>query len=156
MKTGFRLGQAFGKLPNLHHIDLSRNALKPLHGTEFSRARGLATLILAGNKDVVAPNSPIVQTLKLKTLNLANCSITNFSDNIFENLTSLVQLYLEDNPLESVRNSTFYGQNNKNRSIINICNICTGFKCKFIQIFNKFENIAYTENKRRSRSKAVR
>lgn len=82
---------------------MTRNALKPLQGTEFSKAKGLATLILAGNKDVVEPNVAIVQAPKLTTLNLANCSITELSDNIFENLSTLIYLYLEDNPLDGVR-----------------------------------------------------
>lgn len=77
--------------------------LKPLQGNEFIKARKLATLLLTGNKNVVTSNVPIVQNLKLKTLNLANCSITQLSDNIFQNLSSLVALYLENNPLESVR-----------------------------------------------------
>lgn len=94
--------QAFVKLPSLHHIELTRNALKPLQGTEFSKAKGLATLILTSNKDVVEPNVAIVQTHKLKTLNLANCSITDLSDNIFQNMSTLVALYLEDNPLDPV------------------------------------------------------
>ncbi|XP_055316958.1 trophoblast glycoprotein [Sitodiplosis mosellana] len=93
----------FSQLPNLEHIDLSSNVLKPLHGTEFSKARKLTTLFLTGNKNVIASNVPIVQ-YKLKTLNLANCSITQLSDNIFQNLSTLVSLYLENNPLDSALN----------------------------------------------------
>lgn len=98
----FSFRQDFTKLPSLHHIDLTSNALKPLQGNEFSKARNLATLLLTGNKDVVTADVPIVQNFKLKTLNLANCSITHLSDNIFQNLSSLVALYLENNPLDSV------------------------------------------------------
>lgn len=95
--------QAFQKLSNLHHIDLTRNALKPLQGREFSRAKALATLILAGNENVVPPNVAFLQTYKLKTLNLSNCSISNLSDNIFQNLSSLLALYLDENPMNVVR-----------------------------------------------------
>lgn len=93
--------QEFAKLPALHHIDLSRNALKPLLGTEFAKVRKLATLNLSGNKDVIPANAPILAH-KLKTLDLTNCSITQFSDNTFQNLSTLVALYLENNPLETV------------------------------------------------------
>lgn len=100
--------QEFSMLPGLHHIDLSSNALKPLRGNEFSKARGLATLLLTGNKDVVQPNIPIVQTHKLKTLNLANCSITQLSENIFQNLSSLMVLDLDDNPIDLVSLANCY------------------------------------------------
>ncbi|XP_031616465.1 leucine-rich repeat and immunoglobulin-like domain-containing nogo receptor-interacting protein 2 [Contarinia nasturtii] len=89
----------FAKLPNLHHIDLSTNAFKPLQGKEFSKARGLLTLILTDNKDIVTSNVPIIQTEKLKTLYLANCSINQLPENIFQNLSSLVALNLDNNPL---------------------------------------------------------
>lgn len=89
-------------MPSLHHIDLSANVLKPLNGTEFKKAKALATLILAGNQNVVQPDTPIVQAHKLKTLNLANCSITKFSDNVFQNVSSLLVLDLENNPIDPV------------------------------------------------------
>lgn len=90
----------FSKLPSLHYIDLSANVLKPLNGTEFKEAKALATLILAGNQNVVQPDTPIVQAHKLQTLNLANCSITKFSDNVFQNVSSLFLLDLENNPID--------------------------------------------------------
>lgn len=98
--------QAFAKLPALHYIDLTENALNPLQGTEFSKARALTTLILAGNKNVVAPNVAFVQTHKLKTLNLANCNLNNLSNNTFQNLSSLLALYLDGNPLDTVGDVT--------------------------------------------------
>ncbi|XP_055313690.1 oligodendrocyte-myelin glycoprotein-like [Sitodiplosis mosellana] len=90
----------FARLPFLHQINLSRNALKPLRGDEFSHAKSLAALLLTNNQNVVAANVPIIQAPKLKTLNLANCSIDQFSDNTFQNLSSLVALYLDNNPLD--------------------------------------------------------
>lgn len=99
--------QAFQKLPNLHHIDLTRNALKPLQGLEFSKAKALTSLILAGNKNIVAPNVAFVQTYKLKTLNLSNCSLSDLSDNVFQNLSGLLALYLDDNPLNAVCDCSF-------------------------------------------------
>ncbi|XP_031640036.1 peroxidasin homolog [Contarinia nasturtii] len=92
----------FAKLPGLHYLDLSSNALKPLQGNEFSKANKLATLNLKDNQHVIAPNVPIIQ--KLKTLNLANCSITQLSENIFQNLSSLVVLDLDNNPFDTFLN----------------------------------------------------
>lgn len=89
-------------MPALHHIDLSENKLKPLQGTEFSKAIALTTLILAGNRNVVAPNVPFIKTQKLKTLNLSNCDLNNLSDNMFQNLSTLLALYLDENPLDVV------------------------------------------------------
>lgn len=89
-------------MPFLHHIDLSRNALKPLRGDEFSHAESLAALLLTKNPNVVAPNVTFVKAPKLKTLNLANCSIDQLSDKTFQNLSSLVALYLDNNPLNLV------------------------------------------------------
>lgn len=96
------LFQAFAKLPSLHHIDLSSNSLRALRGKEFSKARGLATLLLASNPNLIDDDVAIVQTAKLKTLSLANCSITQLSENIFQNLSSLIALDLDGNPLETV------------------------------------------------------
>lgn len=95
-------------LPGLHHIDLSANQLKPLQGNEFTKARGLATLLLASNENVVQPDVQIVQTHKLKTLNLANCSITQLSDNVFQNLSHLLVLDLDNNPIDLVSVAIYF------------------------------------------------
>lgn len=94
--------QTFSNFPYLHHIDLSTNALKPLRGNEFSYAKSLAALLLTNNKNVIAKNVAIVQAPQLKTLSLTNCSITQLSNNTFQNLSSLVALYLDNNPLNLV------------------------------------------------------
>lgn len=86
-------------MPFLHNIDLSSNALHPLEGSEFVHARGLSKLLLTNNKFAVQPNISIVQAPNLKTLDLANCGIDQLSNNTFENLSSLVILNLENNPL---------------------------------------------------------
>lgn len=86
----------------MHYIDLSQNALNPLQGTEFSKAKALTVLILSGNPNIIQPNTAVVQVRTLTTLNLTKCNITQFYDNTFQHLSSLYTLYLDDNPIDEV------------------------------------------------------
>lgn len=143
------VSQAFQKLPSLHHIDLARNALKPLQGFEFSAAKALTTLILAGNENVVAPNVAVVQSFKLKTLNLSNCSISDLSDNTFQNLSTLMALYLDDNPLNAVCDWQLIAQLIYiwRMSLTNYFCFVIGHQCKCVQVFEEFAHIEHAENR---------
>lgn len=95
--------QDFIKLEKLQTIDLIANKLQPLNGAEFTKATNLAHLTLSNNSGIVDSNVIFAEMAKsLITLNIANCNIMQLSDNIFENLPSLIALDLRDNPLESV------------------------------------------------------
>lgn len=91
--------QAIVKLSHLDHIDLSTNALKPLHGNEFHQARSLTHLILANNTNIIEASTAFASN-SLHTLNLFNCNIVTLPERIFQNLTSLISLDLRQNPLD--------------------------------------------------------
>lgn len=99
----FSISQQFQQLPELEYIDLSANALKPLQGTEFTKAEKLFKLSLSNNTNLIQPNIPIVVASKLNSLYLMNCDIEDFSENAFQNLSSLTALDLRENPLNMVR-----------------------------------------------------
>lgn len=99
----FSKTQDFIKLNKLRTIDLTANKLQMLNGTEFTKATNLAHLKLSNNSGIADSNVIFGEMSKnLNNLDLANCNIMQLSDNIFENIPSLIVLDLRDNPLESV------------------------------------------------------
>lgn len=81
---------------------MAANKLNPLIGDEFIAARKLTKLVLSHNFNIIRKNTPLVDAAELETLELVDCNITEFSDNTFENLSSLTALNLKENPLNQV------------------------------------------------------
>ncbi|KAK9885913.1 hypothetical protein WA026_013789 [Henosepilachna vigintioctopunctata] len=91
---------SINRLPHLEILDLSFNKLK---GTSkiFSNFPSLVTLNLEGN-NLILENDMFTNLTQLEKLSLSNNGIIHIPDLIFNRTTSLVELNLSNNKLESL------------------------------------------------------
>lgn len=100
--------QKFTELHHLHHIDLSKNLLSTLDGDEFYEAKNLTNLSLSHNAIQYTNDAPILNVTNLKILNLVGCNLSEFKDNTFSALPTLLSLDLRENPIEPVNSIVVY------------------------------------------------
>ncbi|XP_028981782.1 chaoptin-like [Diachasma alloeum] len=100
--------QTFCKLINLKHLDLSHNEITEMPSGVFDMLASLATLDLSWNKLIKLPQYLFVarsdrgfvgNSMNLERLNLSHNELSEIPQRVFQNLTSLVVLKLDNNKL---------------------------------------------------------
>ncbi|XP_063548748.1 leucine-rich repeats and immunoglobulin-like domains protein 3 [Cydia strobilella] len=90
---------SFKEMTGLHHLDLSENRIADLQSTLFSGATNLLTLSLSRNSFT---NVPSFKSTSLRSLHLSNCLIDNLNVDSLTKMTTLLEIDLSLNQIESV------------------------------------------------------
>lgn len=90
---------AFNGMPKLNFLDLSENRIDDLQSALFSKADNLHNLILSRNS---LTSVPTFQSSSLRSLLLSNCQIQNLKVDSLIGMTSLLEIDLSINQIESV------------------------------------------------------
>ena len=104
----------FDQVPKLIALGLSYNKLTTLPDRVFYRLRELKTLTLSHNELESLPNNVFLGLTSLTTLHLNNNELTTLQANIFDNsefriTPPLTKLYLQSNELKSLPDGVFEG-----------------------------------------------
>ena len=95
---------ALKQLPPLETLDISYNQLRRLRGAELARVQGnLAQLNLEGNMLQQLEESNLSGLSQLRRLVLSRTGMVELEGAILSSLTSLEELYLDGNPLTTLR-----------------------------------------------------
>uniref|UniRef100_A0AC34GR30 LRRCT domain-containing protein n=1 Tax=Panagrolaimus sp. ES5 TaxID=591445 RepID=A0AC34GR30_9BILA len=88
---------------SLHQLFLDDNKIVKIHPSTFEELKNLTKLVLDGNVGIqLSKNTFPTALAKLEILSLDRCNISKLEDNVFENLLSLKQLSLTNNPITSI------------------------------------------------------
>jgi Leucine-rich repeat (LRR) protein len=97
----------FQELVNLKHIYLSENNISYLSPTTFSRNLNLKKLYLRGNPLSLPNHTSLLVSDSITYVDISFCNITLLPVRIFVSIPNLVALRLDGNTLTNITNETF-------------------------------------------------
>ena len=88
---------------SLHQLFLAENEIKKIPASAFTNLVNLNKLVLDGNVGITITKNTFPTALSnLEILSLDGCNISKLDDNVFENLLSLKELSLRNNPITEI------------------------------------------------------
>ncbi|XP_033219750.1 leucine-rich repeat-containing protein 15-like [Belonocnema kinseyi] len=93
----------FNNMPNLKFLDLDNNVIDKINSDTFSHLAKLETLSLGRNSLSILPAQWMIKLQNLRYLNLEENFFTNIEALELNDSPSLMQLFLQNNPLKYLR-----------------------------------------------------
>lgn len=93
-------------LNELRQLDISSNKIKYLINA-FSNNNKLKKLVMSQNKGLLLLNNSLTGLFELTDLHLNECNITSLPTGLFENMESILSLFMYNNRLKVINSLTF-------------------------------------------------